>query len=98
MPEKYNNYYEPFIGGGALLFELMPKKAIINDANQELLAIYKCLASEEDFKLMITELERYEKMHSEEYYYKVREEDRTPFRKSNLGKSFTGYIFKQKLL
>lgn len=78
MPEKYNNYYEPFIGGGALLFELMPTKAIINDVNQELLAIYKCLASEEDFKLMISELEKHEKMHSEEYYYKVREEDRDP--------------------
>lgn len=27
LPEDFNTYYEPFIGGGALLFELSPKKA-----------------------------------------------------------------------
>lgn len=78
MPKKFNNYYEPFIGGGALLFELMPKKAIINDVNQELLAIYKCLANENDFKLMINDLEEHEKQHSEKHFYEVREEDRSP--------------------
>lgn len=78
MPKEYEDYYEPFIGGGALLFELMPKKAIINDVNKELLAIYRSLANEEYFKLMIEDLEKHEMNHSEEYYYKVREEDRTP--------------------
>ena len=33
--EEFDTYYEPFIGGGALLFELMPKKAVINDYNEE---------------------------------------------------------------
>lgn len=78
IPQNYNNYFEPFIGGGALLFELMPKNAIINDINQELLAIYKCLASEEWFNLMINDLKEHEKNHSEEYYYKIREVDRNP--------------------
>lgn len=78
MPEKYNNYFEPFIGGGALLFELMPKNATINDVNEELLAIYKCLANDEDFKLMLNDLEEHERLHSEEHYYKVREEDKKP--------------------
>lgn len=76
MPKVYNNYYEPFIGGGALLFELMPNNATINDVNQELLAIYKCLANEDYFKLMIKDLEEHEKNHSEEYYYEIRELDR----------------------
>ncbi|WP_201060446.1 DNA adenine methylase, partial [Mycoplasmopsis gallinarum] len=40
MPEKYNNYYEPFVGGGALLFEVSPNKAIINDINQQLINVY----------------------------------------------------------
>lgn len=76
MPKVYNNYYEPFIGGSALLFELMPNNATINDVNQELLAIYKCLANEDYFKLMIKDLEEHEKNHSEEYYYEIRELDR----------------------
>ena len=78
MPNKYNDYFEPFIGGGALLFELMPDKATINDVNKELLAIYRCLANDNWFKLMIEDLETHERNHSEEYYYKVREMDRSP--------------------
>ena len=78
MPKKYNKYFEPFVGGGALLFELMPKNATINDVNEELLAIYRCLANDEWFELMLTDLEAHEKNHSEEYYYKVRDADRDP--------------------
>lgn len=78
MPKKYNNYFEPFVGGGALLFELMPKNATINDVNQELLAIYRCLANDKWFKFMIGDLEEHEKKHSENYYYEIREIDRNP--------------------
>ncbi len=39
MPEKYNTYYEPFVGGGAVLFELLPVKAVINDINRALIKI-----------------------------------------------------------
>lgn len=79
MPKEYNNYFEPFIGGGALLFELMPQNATINDTNQDLLSIYKCLGNEEWFKLMTKDLEEHEKNHSESYYYKVRKVDREPY-------------------
>ena len=27
IPSKFNNYFEPFVGGGALFFELAPKKS-----------------------------------------------------------------------
>lgn len=42
MPEEYNDYYEPFFGGGALFFdlELKDKKAIINDLNKDLMNVY----------------------------------------------------------
>ena len=78
MPEQFNNYYEPFVGGGAVLFELAPKNAVINDVNQELLAIYKCLQDSELFDLMVKELDVHENNHSEEYYYVVRGWDRNP--------------------
>lgn len=43
MPKEYNNYYEPFIGGGAVLFELKPKRARINDINRELINAYRVI-------------------------------------------------------
>lgn len=76
MPSEFNNYYEPFVGGGAVLFNIAPTNAVINDVNQELLAIYKCFQDEELFKLMISELDKHEANHNEEYYYEVREWDR----------------------
>lgn len=78
MPEEFNNYFEPFIGGGALLFSIAPKNATINDVNQELLAIYTCLKDDTLFDLMLEELVNHEKNHSEEHYYEVREWDRNP--------------------
>lgn len=43
MPKQFNNYIEPFFGGGAVLFALQPKKAIINDLNYELINVYNCI-------------------------------------------------------
>ena len=46
MPEKYNNYYEPFVGGGAVTFELLPANALINDINKALINAYKQICNE----------------------------------------------------
>ena len=43
MPSAYNRYYEPFIGGGALLLCIQPKNAVINDVNRQLLNVYRQL-------------------------------------------------------
>ena len=76
VPVEYNTYYEPFVGGGALLFELAPKHAVINDLNQELMNTYKVLCDEEKFKKMCRVLNNYEANHSEEFYYEIRNKDR----------------------
>ena len=43
VPKKFSTYYEPFLGGGAVLFELQPKKAFVNDINNELINIYNVI-------------------------------------------------------
>ena len=76
LPEEYNTYYEPFVGGGALLFELEPTNAVINDFNEELINVYKVLCDEVKFNKMIKLLNKHETKHSEEYYYEIRNKDR----------------------
>ena len=75
-PDNFNTYYEPFVGGGALLFELQPKKAVINDYNSELMNVFECIKDEEKFSNLCNELNHHEANHSEEYYYKIRDIDR----------------------
>lgn len=79
LPEDYNTYYEPFVGGGALFFELFTsygKKAVLNDYNFELMNVYNCLKDEEKYEKMCRELDYHETNHSEEYYYNIRNLDK----------------------
>lgn len=75
-PKKFKHYYEPFVGGGALLLELAPIHATINDSNKELMYVYKCLRNKRLFKKFFELCKMHEESHSEEYYYKVRDLDR----------------------
>ena len=75
-PKKFKRYYEPFVGGGALLLELEPNHATINDFNKELTYVYKCLRSKRLFQQFYDLCKLHEQNHSEEYYYKIRNLDR----------------------
>jgi DNA adenine methylase len=43
IPDDYNLYLEPFVGGGAVYFHQMPKKAVIGDVHKELMDFYQCI-------------------------------------------------------
>lgn len=74
MPEKYNNYYEPFVGGGAVIFELLPANALINDINKALINTYKQICSApEAFLAAVNRLDAEMWENGRDYYYSVRE-------------------------
>ena len=79
MPEKYNNYYEPFVGGGAVTFELLPTNAIINDINKALINAYRQICNEpKAFLETINKLDsdmlgKRTEVLGKEYYYSLRE-------------------------
>lgn len=72
LPKSYTTYYEPFIGGGAVLFELQPNKAVINDINGELINLYNIIKN--DVELLIEDLKKHQ--NTSEYFYTIRELDR----------------------
>lgn len=74
LPSKFSTYVEPFLGGGAMLFEIQPKKAIINDFNAELINLYQVVKSEPESLLEL--LEEHASLNSEDHYYQVRGWDR----------------------
>lgn len=77
-PKQFNRYFEPFLGGGALLFKLQPDSFSINDMNSELINAYKCFTNDALYKELISLLKTYEKKHSEEFYYQIRDLDKDP--------------------
>lgn len=73
MPKSYNRYFEPFIGGGALFFELQPENAYISDMNEELINLYSVVR--DNVYELIEDLGKHEV--SKEYFLEIRNIDRT---------------------
>jgi DNA adenine methylase len=72
-PKRFGCYYEPFLGAGAVLFDLQPNKAVVNDINRELINAYRVIAHDVD--ALIADLRRHRNEPS--YYYRLRDLDRT---------------------
>lgn len=73
IPE-YSTYYEPFVGGGAVVFATQPKKAIINDSNEELINVYQVIREEPE--ALIAKLKEHQEKNCETYFYDIRSLDR----------------------
>ena len=67
-PTKFGRYFEPFVGGGALFFDLHPKSAVLTDVNEELVNAYTVIR--DDVEGLIRALLGYE--YDEEQYYAAR--------------------------
>lgn len=71
VPNTYNRYIEPFLGGGAMFFAMQPKAAIIADSNPELINMYRQVANK--VNEVINYLKTYE--NTEEAFYEIRKQD-----------------------
>jgi DNA adenine methylase len=72
IPPKIETYFEPFLGGGALFFYLLPTNSILADLNQELTNLYNVIKQQVDE--LIEDLQQH--IYSKEYYYRIRNVDR----------------------
>lgn len=72
VPKDYTTYCEPFFGGGAILFSLQPKKAVINDINEDIMNVYKVI--QRDVEKLIEDLSSHK--NESEYFYMLRDIDR----------------------
>ncbi len=71
LPEHFGGYFEPFIGGGALFFRLIPGAALVSDINAELVNVYRTVRDSVDHLIEDLGRHRYEK----NYYYAMRARD-----------------------
>jgi DNA adenine methylase len=72
LPERntFDRYFEPFLGGGAVFFFLHPERGILSDINPDLINTYQMIR--DDWKELNKILKRYQRLHSDDFYYKMR--------------------------
>jgi DNA adenine methylase Dam len=79
LPTEYNTYYEPFLGGAAVLLDLNPTKAVVNDINHELVNMYLQVRDHvEEVIFSLSNLDvAHAMMDAKEFFYEVREDYNT---------------------
>ena len=95
LPENIKDYkyIEPFIGGGAVFFNLQPKNAVINDYNEELINVYQVI--KDNLDELIIDLKKHK--NEAEYFYSIRSLDRNgEFKKLSAVKRASRLIFLNK--
>lgn len=91
IPVDFNNYYEPFLGGGAMFYHLYSKygntkKYYLSDLNSELIAVYNTIVSSHEE--IVELLSQMNTRHSKEFYYSVRNYDREELAPKRYKKKF----------
>lgn len=75
FPSKFNTYYEPFFGSGAVFFDLEPKNSVCSDVQTEPIVVMNSLKSNiEDVLFQLKILSENLFIQGEPYYYSVRQE------------------------
>jgi len=74
VPRRYKLYFEPFVGAAAVLFDIQPQTAIINDANAELINCYRVITR--DPEGLIAQLREHRDKNDKKYFYRLRQLDR----------------------
>lgn len=75
LPKDFDTYYEPFLGGGAVLFSVAPKKAIVGDTNSVLINTYKQIKNDVDSLITILDKlidEHHEAEDKKSFYLRMR--------------------------
>lgn len=80
FPKKFNRYFEPFVGSGAVFFYIIqkynPKEILISDINEELINTYQVIKDNvEELILKLKELKKLHVSESKNHYYTVREKE-----------------------
>lgn len=70
VPDQYDRYIEPFLGGGAVFFRLAPKRALLSDINAELINLYQAVRDHPE--QLEARLKAHQSHHCEQYFYAVR--------------------------
>ncbi len=70
FPKKYRNYYEPFIGGGAVFFHLQPQTSVLADKNPALINAYQEIKN--NWLALEEKLKEHQFFHAKDYYYLTR--------------------------
>lgn len=75
LGRECNNYFEPFVGSGAVLLKMQPAKAFCSDVNAELINLYQVVKDHPDE--LIGEIKKnFIPFHNESFFYEVRGWDR----------------------
>ncbi len=72
IPKAFSTYFEPFLGGGAVLFKVQPEKAVVNDIGSELMNIYQVI--KDNVEELIEDLKKHQ--NNKDYFYELRRQDR----------------------
>ncbi len=73
FPTKFNNYFEPFLWGWAVFFNLQKEKSFLSDINEELINVYKVIKTQPEKLISFLKTLEY----SKEVYLEIRAWDRS---------------------